>query len=83
MGGTDGTLYSLLIEANDKKEKFFKKVYTFEEEGTEISGIAQQGLDDGSMFVMIITNSAIYAITGDANLDELFSVYSSSQVKSI
>lgn len=81
VGGMGGNLYSLAIEANEKKEKFFKKLYNFEDEGTEICGLSQQGLQDGNVFVMIVTNSALYALTGSSNLEEMFSVYSSSQVK--
>lgn len=80
MGGLEGTLFSLVVEAKEKKEKSFKRLYEFEDQETEICGLFQQSLDDNTVFILIITESALFAISGDANLEELFSVYSSRQV---
>ncbi|CAD7699110.1 unnamed protein product [Ostreobium quekettii] len=75
-----GSLYSLVVEPRDKREKTFKKVFTFKESTTVICGVEQQTLRDGRILVLMITNEALFVVTGGPSLEAIFAVYSTGKV---
>eukprot|EP00210_Caulerpa_lentillifera_P005686 g5438.t1 len=78
IGNYGGTLYSCIVDSREKSGlTLFKRVYDFQDKDQvlEICGVAQQILRDGSIFIFIATNVALYILSGTPPLEALFAVY--------
>ena len=82
IGSLGSTLYSCIVDSREKSGlSLFKRVFEFKDQVTQICGVAQQTLRDGSIFVLIATNVALYVLAGGPSLEAVFAVYNNTPLE--